>query len=279
MSVKASELIQLLPKRVRIVEKIKETPDTYSITLKHLEEKAFPEFMPGQFAMLYRFGAGEVPISISSDPADTRRITFTVRGIGWVTNALVSSRVGDVLGFRGPYGSHWPVDEAEGKDVVIVAGGLGLAPLRPVIYHIIANREKFGEVHVLYGARTPKDLLYRREFRSWSRKLNLLLTVDKGDSRWKKHVGVVTTLFKYVELDPEKTIAMVCGPEIMMRFTIMELQKRNISSDKIYISMERHMKCGVRVCGKCQFGPYFICRDGPVFRFDKIERYFWVKEV
>jgi NAD(P)H-flavin reductase len=239
-------------------------------------------FAPGQFNMLYVFGKGEVPISISGDPGKPDQLIHTVRAVGSVTQAICASKRGHILGVRGPFGSRWPVDEAAGSDVVIVAGGIGLAPLRPAIYHVLSHRGEYGRVALLYGARTPSDLLYRSELEKLRGRFDLEVevTVDSAKANeWHGHVGVVTTLIPKASFDPLHTIAMVCGPEIMMRFTILELQKRGIPPERIFVSMERNMKCAVGFCGHCQYGPTFICKDGPVFRFDAVQGIFGKREI
>lgn len=264
----------------RVVGRMRETPDTYTLRLKPRQGNAM-SFQPGQFVMLYAYGVGEVPISISGSSPDGKVIEQTIRAVGSVTKALASAEVGSVVGMRGPFGRGWPLDEAEGHDVAIVAGGIGLAPLRPAIQHILRNREKYGNFYILYGARTPTDLLYKRLLPIWRGRLDtqLLVTVDRGDEKWRGYIGVVTTLFRYVKLDPNNTYALVCGPEIMMKFTIQELKNQGLPDDKIFISMERNMKCGVGLCGHCQFGPLFICKDGPVVSFSEVSNFFGRREV
>jgi NAD(P)H-flavin reductase len=186
-----------------------------------------------------------------------------------------------MVGVRGPFGTSWPTRELEGKDVVLVAGGIGLPPLRPTIYSILAARKKYGRVALLYGARTPHDLVYTDELSMWRDRpdLNMGITVDAAERGWFGNVGVVTTLIPKIQFDPDNTVALIVGPEIMMRFTIMELQKRGLTNENIYISMERNMKCAVGLCGHCQLGPEFICKDGPVFRFDQLAEIFGKREV
>jgi NAD(P)H-flavin reductase len=207
-------------------------------------------------------------------PALHDRLVYTVRSVGQATHSLVNQRVGDSVGVRGPFGTGWPADAARGRDVIIVAGGIGLAPLRPLIYHILRNRKEYGRMVVLYGTRSPRDLLYRKELAAWARnrETQVLVTVDYGGLGWRGHVGVVTTLFKYARLQPASSVAMVCGPEIMMRFVTRELETQGLSRDNIYLSMERNMKCAVGFCGHCQYGPHFICKDGPVFRYEQIRK-------
>jgi NAD(P)H-flavin reductase len=222
--------------------------------------------------MLWVFGVGELPISISGDPAKGDQLTYTVRSVGRATYALVNEGVGDTIGVRGPFGTGWPVEEAKGRDVVVVAGGIGLAPLRPMIYQVLRNREQYGRLVVLYGARSPREMLYRKELAGWARCSNtqLLVTVDYGGLSWSGHVGTVTTLFKYARLQGPRSVAMVCGPEIMMRYVARELEAHGLVREDIYLSMERNMKCGVGLCGHCQYGPYFLCKEGPVLRYQRI---------
>jgi NAD(P)H-flavin reductase len=262
----------MLPRPFVVRQVGKETPDTFGLTLEPENGTDGTSFRPGQFSMLWVFGVGELPISISGDPAESGRLVYTVRSVGQATNALVSRKVGDAVGVRGPFGTGWPVEAARGRDVIIVAGGIGLAPLRPVIYEVLKNRKEYGRLVLLYGARNPRDVLYRKELASWARHRDtqVLTTVDYGGLSWRGHVGVVTTLFKYARLQPARSVAMICGPEIMMRFVTRELEVHGLSRDNIYVSMERNMKCAVGFCGHCQYGPHFICKDGPVFPYSRI---------
>lgn len=250
----------------------KETPDTFTLTLEPKNEANGAPFQPGQFSMLWVFGVGELPISISGQPWQRDQLVYTVRSVGQATHALVSQKVGGDIGVRGPFGTGWPIEAARGRDVILVAGGIGLAPLRPVIYHVLGNRKQYGRLVVLYGSRSPRDLLYRKELSSWARQADtqVLVTVDYGGLSWRGHVGVVTTLFKYARLQPTRSVAMVCGPEIMMRFVSHELETYGLKSGDIYLSMERNMKCALGFCGHCQWGPYFICKDGPIFPYENI---------
>jgi NAD(P)H-flavin reductase len=238
-------------------------------------------FAAGQFNMLYVFGLGEVAISLSGDPGETSRIVHTVRAVGAVSTAITRLRRGMAIGVRGPYGSSWPVAAAEGSDMVFVAGGLGLAPLRPAICGVLAHRERYGRVVVLYGARSPADILFRRTLEAWRRRLDvdIVVTVDHAAGDWRGNVGVVPALVPRISADPDHAVAMVCGPEIMMRSTIDALRHHGLATDRIYLSMERNMKCAVGLCGHCQFGPAFVCRDGPVFRFDRIATLFNIREI
>jgi NAD(P)H-flavin reductase len=262
----------MLPQPYLVQSVSKETPDTFTLKLAPEAEANGNSFRPGQFSMLWVFGVGELPISISGNPAEHERLTYTVRSVGQATNALVSQPVGAGVGVRGPFGKGWPVDLARGRDLIVVAGGIGLAPLRPVIYEVLDHREDYGRLIVLYGARSPHDLLYRQELKAWAkqRDTQVLVTVDYGGLSWRGHVGVVTTLFKYARLKPSQSVAMVCGPEIMMRFVARELISHGLSRNDVYLSMERNMKCAVGFCGHCQYGPHFICKDGPVFPYEQM---------
>lgn len=260
----------MLPTPYRIVRVREDTHDTRTLELD-AGSRGF-SFAPGQFNMLYAFGKGEVPISISGDPARAGRLVHTVRAVGAVSRALAAMKKGEVLGVRGPFGTRWPVTEAEARDVVILAGGIGLAPLRPALYALLAARERFGRIVLLYGARTPAEVLYGDELHRWRGRFDLQVevTVDSGGEDWRGHVGVVTTLLERAEFDPDRSLGMVCGPEIMMRFAVRELLDRGMQPASVYVSMERNMQCAVGHCGHCQFGPEFVCKDGPVFPFERI---------
>jgi NAD(P)H-flavin reductase len=271
----------MLPRTFQVKRAQKETKDTFTLELQPTNGSGKFSFAPGQFNMLYLFGIGEVPISISGDPGEERKLIHTIRAVGTVTKAMKKVKRGDILGVRGPFGAAWPVKEAEGCDVIIIAGGIGLAPLRSAIYHILAKREKYGKIAILYGTRTPEDILFRRELEAWRSRFDLEvdLTVDRGSGGWKGHVGVVTTLIPRMHFDPFSAVAMICGPEIMMRYTVSELQKKGTPPENIYLSMERNMKCGIGFCGHCQYGPTFICKDGPVFTSVQIKDLLMKREI
>jgi NAD(P)H-flavin reductase len=253
---------------------------TYWLEFTDKEIRKKYQFACGQFNMLYLPGYGEAAISISSDPENPGLIGHTVRFVGNVTQAISRLNVGETMGIRGPFGTTWPIDELKGQDVVIAAGGIGLAPLRPVIYHIINHRDDYGRVVVIYGARSPRDLLYPQEFATWEDKgIDVMPTVDTADESWQGQVGVVPMLFYHLRFNNEKTMLLSCGPEIMMRFVVFEGLARRISSERIYLSLERNMKCGQGFCGHCQMGPFFVCKDGPVFRFDQLEPYFNLEDL
>ena len=258
-----------------------ETDDTFTMELAPANGSAQAPFGAGQFNMVYVPGIGEIPISISGDPAVLSRLLHTTRAVGGVTNAMRRMRRGDLLGIRGPFGTGWPVQEAAGRDVVIVAGGIGLAPLRPVVYALLAERERYGKIVLLYGTRTPADILFRRELETWRARLDIEVhaTVDRAMGRWHGNVGVVTNLIPKAPFDRLKAIAMICGPEVMMRLTAIRLEERGVPSTSIYLSTERNMKCGIGLCGHCQYGPTFVCRDGPVFRYDRLKPLMSTREV
>ena len=271
----------MLPTVVKIQTFKQETHDTFTLGLEPPDAVGTPySYEPGQFNMLYGFGLGEVPISMSGDPAESGSVIHTIRAVGSVTRGLARLRPGNAIGMRGPFGSSWPVDAVRGSDVVLVCGGIGLAPVRPAIYHLLRHRREYGKVVLLYGARTPGDVLYRDELQTWRARgdMQVLLTVDQADSSWLESVGLVTALFKRAQFDPQRTIGMMCGPEIMMRFTVSEFEKRGVTADRLYVTLERNMQCAIGYCGHCQFGPNFVCMNGPVFRHDRIKAFFDIRE-
>jgi NAD(P)H-flavin reductase len=269
-----------VPALYRVGEVRRELADTVTLTLSPLAG-ARPDFTPGQFNMLYAFGVGEAAISLSGDPAEPGVFVHTVRDVGAVSGAIARLEPGATVGLRGPYGVGWPVAEAQGADVVIVAGGLGLAPVRPMIYEVLANRQRYGKVAILFGSRQPADILFREELEHWRQHLDVQVevTVDHADTGWRGNVGVVPPLIKRIAFDPHETIAITCGPEIMMRFTASALLDAGVPAERIYLSMERNMKCAIGLCGHCQFGPDFVCKDGPVMRYDRIARALTIREI
>ena len=276
-----SDGFPMVPRPFVIRRTHRETYDTFTLELESTFRAAPFSFAPGQFNMVYAFGVGEVPISISGDPDDKDKLLHTTRAVGTVTKRMATLGKGDILGIRGPFGTSWPLAEAKGKDVVIVAGGIGLPPLRPSIYTIMRNRGEYGRVSLLYGARTPSDILFPQEMESWRTKhgIDVFITVDRSVKGWKGNVGVVTTLAPKASFEPGNTVAMIVGPEVMMRFSAMELLKRGIDPSAIYVSMERNMKCGIGLCGHCQYGPHFICKDGPVFPYNRIKDLLMTREI
>lgn len=271
----------LLPRPFRVVRRRRELSDVWTLDLVACDEGPPLGFQPGQFTMLYAFGVGEVPVSISGDSAEPDVLVHTVRAVGAVTSAICAGQEHSVLGVRGPYGVGWPIDAAEGRDIVIMAGGLGLAPLRPLVYSLIRRRQAFGRVVLLVGARTPRAMLFTRELARWRSRfdLDVRATVDAGDAKWKGDIGVITTLLPRATFASEHTTAFVCGPEVMMRFAAADLVARGVRADCVFLAMERNMKCAVGVCGHCQFGPSLVCADGPVFPYSRIEAGLRIQEV
>ena len=271
----------MLPNWAKIVKIENEAPGVNTYWLQFTDpqvQEAF-SFQPGQFNLLTIPGYGEAAISISSHPKNKEAIGHTIRLTGNVTNAIDRLGVGGTLGLRGPFGSCWPIEDLKGKDIYIAAGGIGLPPLRPVIYHIIDNREDYGKVVLIYGARTPEDLQFTKEFDDWEKAdIELMICVDSCDDTWTGLVGVVPMLFYNLRIDPEKSALMTCGPEIMIHFSAYEAIARRIPRKRIFVSLEKNMKCGFGSCGHCQLGPYFVCKDGPVFSYKQIGPYLEVED-
>ena len=261
----------MLPRPFVVAASKRETADTVTLDLAAVDGEGLA-YTPGQFTMLYVFGVGEVPISIAGGASEDNVLTHTVRAVGAVTDAICSLEPGTQVGIRGPYGIGWPVDTAEGGDVVIVAGGIGLAPLRPVVLRALNNRDRYGAVSLLYGTRTPDDLLFPDELREWRGRFDIEVevTVDRGTEGWYGDVGLVTNMLTRIEYNPDDVTAMVCGPEIMMKVVAREMGRAGTDPRRIFVSMERNMKCAIGFCGHCQYGPDFICRDGPVFTFGAV---------
>jgi NAD(P)H-flavin reductase len=269
----------MLTAAFRVRRNRRETADTRTLELASIAE-GVPAWRPGQFMMLYVFGAGEIPISICGDPAARDCIVHTVRAVGPLSRAICDAKEGSTLGLRGPFGSEWPIEGAEGRDVILVAGGIGLAPLRPVLHAVMANRGSYNRVSLLAGARTPAIFLYRRETDRWRRRgVDVRLTVDAAAPGWKGAVGPVTTLIPRIEFDPSHAVAFIVGPEIMMRVVAQALAERGISDDRLFVSLERNMKCAIGFCGHCQLGPAFICKDGPVFPYSKLKPWLAIRNV
>ncbi len=268
---------------VRIDEIVQEVEGiaTYRLSIASPVKDSDYRFIPGQFNMLYLPGVGESAISMSGDPEQSSSWIHTVRVAGNVTRTLAGLTVGETLGLRGPFGTGWPVDELTGQDVVVVAGGLGLAPLRPLLYYFLNHRDQFGSIHVICGARTPDGLLFQSEYSDWRKGgLDLQLTVDRSTPEWTGQIGVVTLLIDRLNLArPEATSLLTCGPEVMMKYAAISGMKRGIPAEKIWVSLERNMQCAVGLCGHCQLGPEFICKDGPVLRYDRVGRFLFVERL
>jgi sulfhydrogenase subunit gamma (sulfur reductase) len=263
-----------VPLEAEILERTQESRNMFTLRLRFTdpEVQAGYRFEPGQFNMLYLYGVGEVPISIVSDPRDETVLDHTIRAIGRVTKALGKLRIGDRIGLRGPYGRGWPLREAEQRDVVIITGGLGCAPVVSVINYILRRRERFGRLNIVQGVKHSADLIWRERYDRWRAVPNthVFLTADEGASLWPWHVGLVTEIFDRLVYDRQRVIVMMCGPEGMMRAGVRLLREQGVSDTDIWLSMERNMQCAVGHCGHCQFGPAFVCKDGPVFRYAEI---------
>ncbi|MBO3799262.1 MAG: FAD/NAD(P)-binding protein [Thermoproteota archaeon] len=262
-----------IPVFAKVVNVRDENPTTKTFTLSTVNGEAM-RFRPGQFDIVSYFGVGESAFSICSSPEEKDVFENTVRRVGRVTTALFNAKPGDVLGVRGPYGKPWPLEKAAGNDLILIAGGMGLAPLRPVIHYIAKHRDLYGSVDILYGARTPGDMIYTYEFDSWRNIPNtrLYLTVDyvPPEVSWEHNVGVVTELLRYVKPRMRYTTVFICGPEVMMKFASQMLLRIGFYPSEVYLSLERRMKCGVGKCGHCQIGYKYVCKDGPVFNLDEI---------
>jgi NAD(P)H-flavin reductase len=260
----------MVPRVFRLADRRQDTPDTFTMMLEPTDGTPLA-FIPGQFTMLSAFGVGEVPISVSSASNVGGPLQHTIRDVGAVTHSLSNTSVGDLVGVRGPYGTGWEVGDGAEGDVVLVAGGIGLAPLRPAMLEVLQHRQRYGRVVLLYGSRSPEDLLFSDELKRWENLgVEVLVTVDYGTTAWVGRVGLVTTLIARAGFDPRSTLALVCGPEIMMRFTAAALIERGVHPDQIRVSLERNMRCGVGLCGHCQYRELFVCVDGPVLPFARV---------
>ncbi|MFB6706761.1 FAD/NAD(P)-binding protein [Streptomyces sp. NPDC056333] len=266
---------EAVPVPYRVVEREAETADTATIVLEPVRSALQP-FAPGQFAMVYAFGIGDIPLSVSG--IDGNRLTHTVRTVGAVSGALHGLRRGDTVGVRGPFGTGWELPAAVGNDLLVVAGGIGLAPLRPLVRDALAAPERYGRLNVLIGARTPHELLYTEDVRGWQSAARVLATVDRADSLWQGEVGVVTTLLDRAVFGPAAS-AFICGPEPMMRATAGELVHRGVDPDLIRVSLERNVHCAIGHCGHCQLGPLLLCRDGPVVNWSQAQPLLMVREL
>lgn len=263
----------------RVVWRQEQTTNVVSLGIEAVDGSRM-RYAAGQFNMLYAYAVGEVAISISGNPVEDGPIVHTIRDVGAVSHALCSLQVGDSLGVRGPFGSDWGMDDAAGRDLIIVAGGIGLAPLRPVITQVIAERDRFGGVEVVIGARAQEELAFRTEIEAWRQRgdMSVHVTVDRATTGWRGTVGVVTTVLPRVPVDPA-AVAMICGPEVMVRFTALALLERGMPPSGVRVSMERNMQCAIAQCGHCQLGAAFVCADGPVFTWERVEPLLAVREL
>lgn len=263
------------PHAATVVERTQESPTIFTLRLRldDTAAQAAYRFAPGQFNMLYLYGVGEVPISIMSDPEERDGIGHTIRALGRVTQGLAALQPGDKLGLRGPFGRGWPLQEMSGSDIVLVTGGLGCAPVVSVIHYVLRRRERYGKLVIIQGVRHAEDLIWREQYDRWNAQTNtqVLVAASEGTAAWPWHVGRVTDLFGLARYNPARAVAMMCGPEGMMRAAADSLLARGLPESQLYLSMERNMQCAVGRCGHCQFGGAFVCRDGPVFNWGKVK--------
>ncbi len=269
----------MIPRAFEVVAKRRETHDVTTLMVEPADGRSCFGFAPAQIGMIGVPGVGEVPISFSNHPDSTRCLSVTIRAAGAVTTAITSTEVGGIVSVRGPYGTAWPIDETNGRDVLFVAGGLGLAPLRSAIF-AVAESDSRGSVGIVYGAKTRHDMLFRGDLDIWNEleDVRVHLTVDDGGDGWAGEIGLVTDLFDQALARLTRPLAIMCGPDIMLVNACRELESRGISPTDIWLTMERNMKCGIGLCGHCQFGPLFVCKDGPVFRYDQVSDLYAVKE-
>jgi NAD(P)H-flavin reductase len=268
---------------VRIVGMHEENFNTHTFRLEIVDPdlRRHYRFAPGQFNMIYVPGVGEAAISISSDSEAPEALEHTIREVGSVTRAIKRVGLGGVVGLRGPFGRGWPLERLDGSDVVIVAGGIGLAPLRPVVYYLLRHRQRYRRVILLYGCRTPADRLYAQELEGWAglETIDVLVTVDNATADWVGPVGVVTKLLPRLKVNADRATVMVCGPRMLNRVAAWSFLQLHVPPEHVYVSLERNMHCGYGRCGHCQYGPKFVCKDGPVFRFDEIADIFAKEEI
>jgi NAD(P)H-flavin reductase len=265
----------LVPQPAVITSRTQESPTifTLQITLEDEASQAAFRFSPGQFNMLYLPGVGEVPISIMSDPDDAHLIGHTIRSVGRVSHGLANLGVGERIGLRGPYGNGWPIQTMEGKDIIVITGGLGCAPVVAIIHYILRRRSNFGHLTIIQGVTKAEDLIWREQYASWRSMpdTKVLVAADQGGPLWPWHVGRVTDLFDQIPLRANRTVVLMCGPEGMMRISARMLMEKGLPESSIFLSMERNMQCAVGHCGHCQFGVAFVCKDGPVFNWSQVK--------
>ncbi|MCL9684940.1 FAD/NAD(P)-binding protein [Legionella maioricensis] len=267
-----------LPFEAEIAERVQESATIFTLHLRFIDPEHHERFIfyPGQFNMLYLYGVGEVAISIVSDPKKKNILSHTIRAVGRVTKALQKLHPGDRIGIRGPYGRGWPLKQAKGKDIVVVTGGLGCAPSISIINYILERRAQYGHLSILQGVKHSEDFIFKKQYELWKKSphTEIHIAADQAGPKWPWSVGYVTDMIDKIKLDPANTIAMMCGPEMMMNTAIKVLNKKGVSEEHIYLSMERNMECGIGQCGHCQYGGFFICKDGPVFAYSEIKELF-----
>ncbi len=265
-----------VPKNAKIINREQQSKTIFTLDLQLLDEVKQEPFYPGQFNMLYLYGVGEVAISIMSDPDDNHFIRHTIRSVGRISNGLAQLQIGDCIGIRGPYGNSWPLRMAIGKDIIIVTGGLGCAPVVSVINYIMRRRNLFGHISILQGIKHSDDFIFKKYYQQWQQEKNtsVYVAADQAGPQWPFSSGHVTDFIDQIAIDPNNTIAMMCGPEGMMKVAAHSLVKKNMREEDVFLSMERNMHCAIGHCGHCQYGPHFICKDGPIFSYNKIKKLF-----
>lgn len=267
-----------LPMSALIEQRRTEVSGVFTLRLRLDDplQQADYRFAPGQFNMLYLVGSGEVPISISSDPLDRDHLEHTIRAVGRVTNGLAELKPGDRVGLRGPFGRGWPMQQAHGQDLILITGGLGCAPLVSMIYYVMRRRANYGRLFILQGVGCAEQLVWRDRFEAWIRQgdVQVLLTADRPCPNWPWRQGLVTDLLADLDFAPQRSVAMLCGPELMMLAAVGLLRERGLADERIWLSLERNMQCANGLCGHCQIGPLLICRDGPVFPYHEIADFF-----
>ncbi len=269
----------LIPMIYQVKSITHEISDVFTLALTTKEDMSRMPFLPGQFNMLYHFGFGEVAISISGNPSSQDELTHTIRAVGSVTKRMQALKAGEEIGLRGPFGSCWPLLKKQ-CDVLVIAGGIGLAALRSALFNFAAHKDQYQNITLLYGARNPNDVIYKKDLENWQKQgIKIETTVDYADVSWQGQVGVVTKLIKKNIKKPENTLVLICGPEIMIKFAVQELLGAKVEEKHIFISLERHMQCAVGFCGRCQYGPYFLCKDGPVFSYEQLRHWLMIKEL
>lgn len=272
-----------MPWEAEVLCKTQESPSIFSLTLRFTDPKinSAYQFKPGQFNMLYLFGIGEVPISIVSDPEHRHEFVHTIRAVGRVTRAMTQLKPGDRLGVRGPYGHGWPLESSIKRDILLITGGLGCAPSVSVINYVMQRREQFGRLAIIQGVKHMDDLIWRDRYQQWMKQpdTQVLLAADVAGPGWSWHVGLVTELLSEVALDISQAVAMICGPEPMMSATARQLINLGSNAAEIWLSMERNMQCAVGLCGHCQYGADFICKDGPVFSYARLQNRLGIKGI
>lgn len=269
-----------VPRPYRVTRRRRDTAVVTTLDLTPADAGPQAPFAPGQFNMVYAFGIGEVPLSISGDPRGPASLAHTVKQVGAVTRRICGLRPGDVVGIRGPFGVGWPVEPAEQRDVLVLAGGVGLAPLRPALHHLAHHRDRYRRVVLVYATRSPADILFRGQLAVWRRQgIEVQVTVDRAGAGWRGHVGSCLQLLPYAAPTGPAAMAFICGPEVMMRFGAGALERLGFSDDHIYLSLERNMRCAQGLCGHCQFGAEFVCKDGPVFPYRRVRDLLAVREL